>query len=239
MTQLPPPPGMPAHPARSRRLGVVVAIVLGVVVLAMVGVTAAAVLVVVKAMPDDETAEDAARDIAEALAQGDYNGLCEMYSDDARADAFDARQFESCADMAEWERVAHGDGVEMRVLDVDQDGDEATVTYTVRSGLAEQTDELTLARRDGEWEMDAVADLDPRDHPSHDDLAGPLGTVVGLDEDAADCVADELLASDLTDAELQALIDDEVLSKEETRHMVSVFTAAAAACHLGPPPSDA
>lgn len=68
--------------------------------------------------------------------------------------------------------------------------------------------------------------------PSQDDLAESLTENGDLPEDLADCVAEKLLDSDLSDDQLNAVADDDRsdLSQEEEDEVIAVVTEAGGSC---------
>ena len=69
------------------------------------------------------------------------------------------------------------------------------------------------------------------DRPGTDDLSDSLADA-GIESDAIDCVAEELVDSDLSDKQLTAVADDDngSISDDEEQEIVVILTAAAAAC---------
>lgn len=68
--------------------------------------------------------------------------------------------------------------------------------------------------------------------PSKGDLADSLTENADIPEDQADCAAEELLDSDLSDDELNAIADDDKgdLSSDEEAEVTEVLTAALTKC---------
>ena len=67
--------------------------------------------------------------------------------------------------------------------------------------------------------------------PSKDDLAESLVENGDLPEDLADCVAEELLDSDLNDDQLNAIAEDEDdLDDDDEAEALEAITAAAGTC---------
>jgi hypothetical protein len=214
----------------------VVALVSGVVsvvtVLAFVGL---GVWLFVE-MDSGPSASETADDITLAVADNDFDTLCDLYSDDSKPDAIAAVGAHDCDDfVARQEAAIRGGGVDMKVMKVDESGDKATVTYSVRSGLIERTDELTLVREDGDWKIDGTPDFDPRDRPLRTELAHVLAHEGGLSATVADCVAGELHDSDLTDVELVAIVIDDrsLLTDDDVDDVTSVLTEALTTCGGG------
>jgi hypothetical protein len=68
--------------------------------------------------------------------------------------------------------------------------------------------------------------------PSKDDLSAVLADTGGVEADVADCVADELLDSDLSDDQLNAIADDDEsdLDADEQAEVVEALTSAIGSC---------
>jgi hypothetical protein len=187
-------------------------------------------------MDSGPSASETADDITLAVADNDFETLCDLYSDDSKPDAMAAVDAHDCDDfVARQEAAIRGGGVDMKVTKVKEDGDKATVTYSVKSGLIERTDELTLVREDGDWKIDGTPDFDPRDRPLRTELAHVLAHDGGLSDPAADCVAGELLDSDLTDVELEAIVIDDrsLLTDDDVDDVTAVLTEALTTCGGG------
>ena len=214
----------------SRRTILHIALVGAVQLAVIVG---AVVLVVVTVDSREESARDTADRIAKAVSDNDFEALCELYTDSGREEALDTVHADDCQEFGrDRVRASRGVGVDMKIVDVEEHGESATVTYSVRSGVDEQTHELELVREDGDWRMKTVADFDPRDRPTRSDLAQLFSQVPDLDDDTADCMADALYDSDLTDEQLQALFLDDLdaLEKDEAEELLDVARDVAIDC---------
>ena len=68
--------------------------------------------------------------------------------------------------------------------------------------------------------------------PSKDDLSEVLADTGGVEADVADCVADELLDSGLSDDQLNAIADDDEsdLDADEQAEVVEALTSAITSC---------
>lgn len=224
-----------APPKKKSRLKLVLALV-ALLALVVVGAVVTATVLLVDHANEEAGPDDAAEKIAVAVSQRDYEALCNLFTDERRSEALDAAEVENCDDYGERMFDPHEAlDVRVKVLDVEQDGDEATVKYSVKWGVAEKTDEFDLVREDGEWRLGAIPDFEIEDRPSRGELITVLSDVGGLDSATAGCVADELLASDLTDAELGAIVSDDRsrLTDQDVEDITSVLTKAVSDCNAG------
>ena len=97
---------------------------------------------------DQEQAREVAQDYAEARTSGDYEAVCELFSDSFVAEL----QTDDCPAFIE-EQTAGADGEEqVEVVEVRASGDKATADLDITSGSGGPTRiGLSLEQEDGEW----------------------------------------------------------------------------------------
>ncbi|WP_246371377.1 Rv0361 family membrane protein [Nocardioides pelophilus] len=193
------------------------------VVLVVVAVSALAITGVIGGKSAEETAEA----VADAYSDGDWAEVCEFFSDEARERAFDEAGVDDCDGYAESAaEEAEGLVATMKIVSVKEDGDEATAKVRISVGVFSETDELYFIRDGGDWKLD-----DDRD-PEPEEIAGALEDSGGLSEEDAECAAVEILDADLSDEQLEAIVEDDEsgLDEEELEEVTEAITDAVADC---------
>ncbi|KAA1419169.1 DUF4878 domain-containing protein [Nocardioides humilatus] len=216
-------------PKKSRFKLVIILVSLFVVAI-VVSVAVVAALTVSELIEQDSP-EHAAEEIAAAVSGSDFEALCKLYSDDTQQDLFEAAAVGNCGDYADRRFDPYQTlDVQMKVLDVDRNRASAVVTYSVKWGVAEETHEFTLVDEDGDWKMSTIPDFELDDRPSRAALAQAFIDGAEIERRVAECIADALLDSDLTDAQLNAVASDDRSSisdddaDEVTDIVVDAFT---------------
>ena len=100
--------------------------------------------------------EDALNDLKDAAEDGDEEKICELFTEDAK-DQIEENTDESCEDFY---GGASDEDLEIlsdfEVKEVEEDGDEATVTVEADG----EEDEAEMKKEDGDWKIDEAATSD-------------------------------------------------------------------------------